>query len=288
MASEGSSTEPYFIAYIDEAGDPGIGKVYPIDPNGASEWFTVGCTVIRASYEPQLVPLVRSIKTAVYSLQSPDLHFRNLSEHKKKPVCDALAAADVRMFVVASHKPNMRGYRNPQAEAVSLHKHQYFYNYCIRILLERVTEWCVRWSERETGAPRPLKLVFSQRGGHSYRHVRTYLELLSIQALRGNVYQDAKVPDFRVLNPLNMEVIGHNKNAGCQIADVVASSFYQAVNAGAPKWNTSYAEALKPRIASRGQWEYRNVGVTLLPWRNWTLRLTEAQKSVFRFYGHQI
>lgn len=84
MTSGGEAPEPYFIAYIDEAGDPGVNKVAPIDANGASEWFTVGCTVVRATTEPNLVDVVRSAKAAVYSTQSPDLHFRTLVEHKKK------------------------------------------------------------------------------------------------------------------------------------------------------------------------------------------------------------
>jgi hypothetical protein len=84
-----------------------------------------------------------------------------------------------------------------------------------------------------------------------------------------------------------MDVIDHNKSAGCQIADVVASAFFQAANAGTQKWNTEYAEALKPRMASNNN-GYANEGVTLLPWRNWTLRLTDAQKKIFRFYGYEI
>ena len=226
MASEGSVPDPYFIAYFDEAGDPGIKTVAPIDPNGASEWFTVGCTVVRATSEPELVPLVQSIKKSVFSTQSPDLHFRNLVEHKKLPVCQALASARLRFFVVASNKKNMRGYRNPQAEAVSLHKHNYFYNYCIRVLLERVSQWCARRSISETTEPRHVKLVFSKRGGHSYRHVETYIHLLAKQAESGRIYQSANIPDFRVIDHRLIEVIEHNKNAGCQIADVVASAFY--------------------------------------------------------------
>ena len=288
MASEGSVPDPYFIAYFDEAGDPGIKTVAPIDPNGASEWFTVGCAVIRASREHELVPLIQTIKKSVFSTQSPDLHFRNLVEHKKLPVCQALAAENLRFFVVASNKKNMRGYRNPQAEAVSFHKHNYFYNYCIRVLLERVSQWCARRSISETGEPGHIKLVFSKRGGHSYRHVETYIHLLAKQSESGRVYQTANVPDFRVIDHRLIEVIEHNKNAGCQIADVVASAFYQAANAGTKKWNTEYAEALRDRVASRGDGQYAGYGVTLLPWRNWTLKLTDAQKKVFRFYGYEI
>lgn len=287
MTSGGEAPEPYFIAYIDEAGDPGVNKVAPIDANGASEWFTVGCTVVRATTEPNLVDVVRSAKAAVYSTQSPDLHFRTLVEHKKKPICDALASASLRFFVVASNKKNMRGYRNPQAEAVALHRHNWFYNYCIRVLLERVSEWCADRSIRETGTPKHVKLVFSRRGGHSYRHVETYVHLLGKQAAEGRLYQSKRAPDFRVIDYRLIDVIDHNKSAGCQIADVVASAFFQAANAGTKKWNTEYAEALRPRIAFNCD-GYAGFGVTLLPWRNWTLRLTDAQKKIFRFYGYQI
>lgn len=287
MTSVGSVPEPYFIAYIDEAGDPGISKVAPIDHNGASEWFTVSCAVVRASNEPTLVPLVQDIKASIFSVQSPDLHFRNLVEHKKKPVCDAIADAQLRLFVVASNKKNMRGYRNPQAEAVSLHKHNWFYNYCIRILLERVSEWCAYMSIKEVGEPRHVKLVFSRRGGHSYRHVETYIQLLGKQAASDRLYQTAKAPDFRVIDHRLIEVIDHNKSAGCQVADVVASAFYQAANAGTKRWNTEYAEALRPRVAFKGA-SCAGFGVTLLPWKSWTLRLTDAQKKIFRYYGYDI
>src|SRR5215211_7450836 len=37
-------SEPYYIAYIDEAGDPGLTRVRPQDPNGSSEWLVLGAT----------------------------------------------------------------------------------------------------------------------------------------------------------------------------------------------------------------------------------------------------
>ena len=287
MSSGESLPEPHFIAYFDEAGDPGVKSVSPIDPKGASEWFTVGCVVVRASNEPNLVPLVRNIKQQIRSTQSPDLHFRNLVEHRKMPVCRAVADQDLRLFVVASNKQNMHGYRNPKAEAVSLHPHNWFYNFCIRVLLERMTEWCARRSINEFDQPRHVKLVFSRRGGHSYRHVETYVHLLMNQIKAGQLFLTARAPDPRVLEHRLIEVIDHNKSAGCQLADVVASSFFQAANAGSKKWTTAYAEALKPRMAMKND-RHDNFGVTLLPWKNWTLRLTDDQRQIFRFYGYRI
>ena len=194
----------------------------------------------------------------------------------------------MRYFVVASNKKNMRQYRNPQAEAVALHKHNWFYNYCIRVALERVSQWCAERSILEFNEPRHVKLVFSRRGGHSYRHVQTYTHLLANQVERGTIYQTARVPDFRVLDHRLIDVIDHNKSAGCQIADVVASAFFQAANAGLKRWNTEYAEALEPRMARDKGRKCANYGVTLLPWRNWSLQLTDAQKKIFRFYDYKI
>jgi hypothetical protein len=37
--------EYYYVACIDEAGDPGIRRVRPHDPNGGSEWLTLGCSL---------------------------------------------------------------------------------------------------------------------------------------------------------------------------------------------------------------------------------------------------
>ncbi|WP_210248882.1 hypothetical protein [Aureimonas leprariae] len=181
----------------------------------------------------------------------------------------------------------MRKYKNPAAEAFSMHPKDYFYNYCIRVLLERVSEWCAHRAVKETGRPQPVKLIFSKRGGHSYRHVYTYLSLLKKQTEESRLFQTARAVDFRVVDPANVEVIAHQINAGCQVADVVASAFFQAANAGTRHWTTRHAEALRPRMASRGS-IFANAGVTLLPWKNWTLNLSEDQKSIFRFYGYQI
>jgi hypothetical protein len=42
-----------YIAYVDEAGDPGLNKVRPIDENGASEWLVLSAVVMKAKREPK-------------------------------------------------------------------------------------------------------------------------------------------------------------------------------------------------------------------------------------------
>jgi hypothetical protein len=234
-----------------------------------------------------LVDLVRRLKAEINSKQRPDLHFRHLSESKKKHVCEALAKEPVRFFVLASNKKNMRNYRNPAAEAVSLHPNNWFYNYCVRILLERVTDWCERRSLIEFGAPRHVKLVFSKRGGHSYRHVETYTELLSIQSDTGRLYQKSRAPKFNVIDHRLIDVVQHEQNAGCQIADIIASAFYQAVHTESKRWTTDHAKALGPRIATIER-RVANEGVTLLPWNPRHARLNQKQMEmeIFRYYGY--
>ncbi|HMO68410.1 MAG TPA: hypothetical protein PKE25_07050, partial [Novosphingobium sp.] len=63
-----------YVAYIDEAGDPGLKKVRPIDPNGASEWLMLSAVVMRAKWEDDVVGWVDSIRTGLGGRQRRDLH----------------------------------------------------------------------------------------------------------------------------------------------------------------------------------------------------------------------
>lgn len=281
-------TEPFsFIAYFDEAGDPGIKRVMPLDPVGGTEWFSVGCVVILAENEAQPVEYVRRVRSEFNSFQRPDIHYKNLKPWQRITACSELAKENVRVFALLSNKQSMRGYRNPNAEAVSLHPNDFFYNYCIRILLERVTEYLLIKANKTFGEPRKVKLVFSKRGGHSYRHVETYTKLLEIQKRNGRLYQSFSAPDFSIVEASLIEAVQHEQNAGLQMADIVASAFYQGAHARAKNWDTRPAQALKPRVATVGN-KYANKGLQLLPWSTWKNPLTDEQKLLFRFYGYQI
>ena len=50
-------TIPYsYVAYIDEAGDPGLRRVKPLDHNGSSEWLILSAVVIGAPNERNVAP----------------------------------------------------------------------------------------------------------------------------------------------------------------------------------------------------------------------------------------
>lgn len=69
----------YYAAYIDEAGDPGLRSVRPIDEVGGTEWLCLGAVVIRASQSSKAVGWVRSMLEEAGVRNPSDLHYRNFA-----------------------------------------------------------------------------------------------------------------------------------------------------------------------------------------------------------------
>ncbi|MEO3476251.1 DUF3800 domain-containing protein [Phaeobacter sp. CAU 1743] len=153
-----SLSEPYeYVLYIDEAGDDGLKRVKPIDENGGSEWLCIGGMLIRTEYETKTVEWVKSVRTEINAVQGPALHYRDLSPTKRRRACELLADYPCRFFAVVSNKKNMRGHNNTRAARRG--GKQWYYNYCVRILMERVTDFCLRDSIKRFGSPRYLKVI---------------------------------------------------------------------------------------------------------------------------------
>jgi hypothetical protein len=244
----------------------------------------MGAVVVRASRSRDIIPWVRSILDEAGVRTRSDLHYRDLQDYRKRIVCSAVAKLPVRAFVVASNKKNMRQYRNVRAERVG--SQQWFYNYCLRLLLERVTHFCYHHARSENTNSRFLKLIFSERGGHSYGQTVAYQELLKLQAKAGSLQLTKRRIMWEVLDWRLAEALSHRSSAGAQIADVVASSFYQAVDTLPPiKWNNSFAKLLKPVMAKEGGF-YFDYGLALQPTPPWKAKLTDQQKEIFEFYGY--
>jgi hypothetical protein len=273
-----------YIAYIDEAGDPGLNKVRPIDENGASEWLVLSAIVVKAEREPLVVDWVADIRNGVGVTQRSDLHYRTLSPTRRIAVATAIAGLPLRGFAILSNKKNMRQYHN--ANAAKIPSQQWFYNWCVRLLLERVTAFCAARTQKDYGEVRPVKIEFSQRGGHVYSQTVAYHAYLQIQQDGDRVYLQKRQPVREMLNLHLMKAYPHYMRAGLQLADVVASAFYQAADALGPgQWATDAAIALKP-IMARENRSCRDFGVALFP-PPWKARLTAEQQTVFREYGYE-
>ncbi len=278
-----SDTKYEYVLYIDEAGDDGLAKVKPVDTNGASEWLVIGGFLTRSNHETEIVDWVKDLRKEINATQSPTLHYRRLSPRKKDAACNRLASLPVRALTVCSHKVNMRGHNN--SRAAKRGGKQWYYNYCVRLLMERATELCLRDSLRRYNQARYLRVVFSKRGGHSYAQTKAYWEVLKNQAAGGTTFLKKREIRHQVLRFDLVEYLPHYQNAGLQLADIVASAFYQAVDTSSSRWEPNHAMLLQPIMAKE-----RNIvadfGLALQPTNPRDLNLNEKQKIIFRHYGY--
>jgi hypothetical protein len=274
-----------FIAYIDESGDPGIRKVSKFGSPGSSEWLVIGCILVRAERESQVRQWAHNARTLLELRQKQDIHYSDLSPKRRAAMCGHLAALPLRAFALLSNKKNMEGYSNPRAEKVR--SQQWFYNWCVRLLLERVTDYCKRRSQKDYGEVRRLKIEFSERRDVSYAQTKAYQEVLRIQSRAGSLYKGKRDIKADVLHPDLIEAYPHCERDGLQLADSVPAAFFQAVNAFGPgEWDTQFAKMLKSRMATEDG-QYRDYGVALQPTPPSRAQLTAKQRQIFQFYGYR-
>jgi hypothetical protein len=270
-----------YVAYIDESGDDGLGKVRPVDPNGASEWFVLSAIVIRAETKREVAWVHEALERAG-AKQRKILHFQDLEPYQRTLACSSIAEKPLRFFVAMSNKVNMRAYSNPLPAKVSAGK-TWFYWWMTRLLLERVTDFCERQSLQDYGEPRLVRLEFSRRKGLRYSHFQTYLYWLRMQSKANALFLNRGDLKWSVVDPMR-EVYAwdHSQRAGLQMADAVASAFYQSV-AGEPAPNTLHARALEPRMARDENEKVFGYGFKLMPgWYH--LRAPKHQRDILEFY----
>lgn len=276
------AARPDFVVYIDEAGDPGV-KAKVSGSGGASEWFVVSAVVVAADRDRDAVDWVRDMREAVRAQQRSPLHYRNLSQSNKERVCRMLSTKSVRLFTVASHKTNMRDRQNPRM-GKPLGRGE-FYNWCLRLLLERVTAWCARRAQKHALSSGSARIVFSERGGHDYDHLRAYLALLDEQARVGGAVLKQRQIARGIIAEEMTEVRRHDDLAGLQLADICASAFFQAINGKTPE-DLKPALALADRVAKEGTARSAaEFGLLRLPFPTHGQIPVECQ-PIFKRYGY--
>jgi hypothetical protein len=208
-----------FIAYIDEAGDEGFGKLRTKEtPGGQSNWLLIGAAIVEDAHDTKLPDWKRAIITGRLRKSGPDLHFINLSHDQRVAVCQEIAKLPINVAVAFSHKVTIPGSKFEKV----FKQPGYLYNYLVRWVLERVT---AEIRSRPDG-PHRLKLVFSRRGGTNYLKMTNYLRLLRDDRA---IYPSPGRIAWDVLNPNDLDVQNHSKRAGLQFADCVTSAFYAGV-----------------------------------------------------------
>jgi len=277
------STEPQYILFIDEAGDDGLKTVRPIDVKGGTEWLCISGFLIRSNNEEKLASQLNALRVDINSTQSNTLHFRKLSPTKKARAAEIVAKIPSRAFVVMSNKKNMRGYSNVRAAKKhgenSVH---WYYNYCVRLLLERVTDYCLKSSLREFGEAKTLKVIFSQRGGHRYGQTKAYWELLKLQAKAKSTLLSKREIRPEVLRFDQVDYLPHYLHAGLQFADIVASAFYQAADTLDTKNDPIPAQKLAP-IMARERNRISDYGVCSPTFAAYESQIDRTSKTNFWF-----
>src|SRR3546814_17919974 len=85
-----------------------------------------------------------------------------------------------------------------------------------------------------------------------------------------------------------MEDHPHDSRAGLQLADVIASAFYQAADCLGPgSWDVEPANA-PTRIMAAANCSKRAFGVCLQPTPAWKADLTANQQQIFAHYGSSV
>lgn len=272
--------KPQFHVYIDEAGDPGVKPKVDPKPHW-TDWFVLSAVVVSDARNSDVVDWVQDMAEATRTRGLEGIHYRNLSDPNRERVCRMLARKPVRIFVLATHKDTMRKHYNPRLGAANAKQ---FYNWCLRLLLERVTAWCYQRVEADGDCS--ARIVFSQRGGHDYGELRDYLTKLEAQSLTGTLVLKAKGIAPGVISDKLCEVLPHTSVAGLQLADITASAFFQAANSALPRHDLAPAKCLRPRLARVGKSKSAaNFGLLMLPFAHQgTIPATD--RAVFEENGY--
>lgn len=205
-----------FVAYIDESGDEGF--TFRDDGSGSSRWFVLSALVVRKENDLLMVKAAREARELIRLGDKKPIHFCKLRHEQRTPVSRIVGGLPVRTVSILIHKPCISDPEIFQQQAYSL------YRYASRLLLERVSWLCRDEHDGKRGDGR-VELIYSNRSAMSYDDLRGYISQLH----QGRSAQQVTIA-WDVVSESLVRAVNHDQMAGLQLADVVASSVYQAVN----------------------------------------------------------
>ena len=247
VASLAMSSSYGYVAYIDEAGDDGIGKFKLAGEGGMSHWLILTACLISAENELNVVKWRDEITAAFPKRKSRDIHFQSLDHSQRVYATSCLGKQPVGLISVLSNKTTIA--KHPSFAEACAQQKNILYKYLLRYLLERVTDAVRRAHLLRPETPTTLKIIFSRRGGMDYRDFQDYLATLkALQTGRGS-YHPVHWPC--ISHDLTL-ALDHSKVAGLQLADIAASAFYQAVEPNFYGFTEPrYALLLRDRVLSQ-------------------------------------
>ncbi len=251
-----------FHAYVDEAGDEGFGKLKTERCGGQSRWLALGAILVSEENDKNL-PKWRDAALQILAHKKRDLHFNKLKHEQKVAISNILSEKPFGISVVCSDKIEITRLSAKRYETYKEKGH--LYNYLTRFLLERLTDACAQKAER-AGNKAKLEITFSRRKGTDYSVMRDYLYLMRDGREKLEPFRSV---NWSVLNPEDIKVENHNKRAGLQIADVVTSATYAALEPNLyGDVETRYSNIFRRRYL-RPDGKIANWGVTIMPSKSW-------------------
>lgn len=234
-----------FVVYIDESGDEGFSF-----NRGSSEWFVLSALIVPKTKDTNLPKLVDKVRTKLGKLGRKPFHFRDLTKTECNVLLTAIASEELNAISVLMHKPSI-------SNAETFQERYILYFYMVRYLLERVS-WFCRDSYRKdcSFGDGSAEVIFSNRSGMSYEEMKDYLQLLKRKS-------QVRI-DWSVINPNLIRAISHGKLVGLQLADAVATSFFNAARYSTSTNGDYHANLLKP-IVYKVNGRYLGYGVKFFP-----------------------
>ena len=250
--------DEYFL-YVDEAGDEGFGKLLNVPESGQSKWLMIGGILVSRENDKELPKWRDEIMDQFPHKRRRDLHFQKIKHEQKVAACRMLAEKRFGACVICSDKITIPSLRPKLLDVFKTKGH--LYNYLVRFLLERVTTACAVRSKSK-GMSCKLHVTFSKRAGTDYEVMRDYLYLMRDG-------REVKTPvrsiDWSVLHPEDVKVEDHSNRAGLQLADVVTSATYLALEPNLyGDVETRYAEFFRKRYL-RSAKQISGCGLTVIP-----------------------
>lgn len=136
-----------------------------------------------------------------------------------------------------------------------------------------------------------MRIVLSSRRGHHFGQFKAYVQQLIHQATAGTTYLDQGKIVPEVLRYNLIELAYAPTQSGLQLADLVASAFFQSIERASPHYADKVAQTLRPLMAERktasGRITKRDgVGVTFFPPLQAVHLLTPEQAAFFEYFGY--
>jgi len=200
-----------FIAYIDESGDDGFGNYRVANQNGgASNWLVLTACVMRYSRKLEAVTIRDEIKDRTGKrTQGRAIHFSDFNHGQKRAACEVLQGNPIRYISILCHKPSL--------VAANFTVKNQLYFFLGRYLIERIS-WICRDNRRSVSeGSGQVKILFSRRGGMSYRDFRAYLIRLKDGEHGGSVH-------WPIIDIDSVDAKDHSTDAGLQLADCGATA----------------------------------------------------------------